>query len=108
MSEKIKELRKNTKEAQEFFNKRLAYTLGPVELKNFIEKGGVRVVDVRVKSDYQIAHIPGAISIPKDELGENLDKLSKDEEGQWEISISSPLMFFWDGKDLETGTKKYT
>lgn len=79
MSEKIKELRKNTKEAQEFFNKRLAYTLGPVELKNFIEKGGVRVVDVRAESDYQIAHIPGAISIPKDELGENLDKLSKDE-----------------------------
>ncbi len=79
MSEKIKELRKNTKEAQEFFNKRLAYTLGPVELKNFIEKGGVRVVDVRAESDYQTAHIPGAISIPKDELGENLDKLSKDE-----------------------------
>ena len=76
---KLKNYVKYQKEAQEFFNKRLAYTLGPVELKNFIEKGGVRVVDVRAEADYQIAHIPGAISIPKDELDKNLDKLSKDE-----------------------------
>lgn len=79
MNEKIKELRRDTKQAQEYFTKRLAYTLGPVELKNFIEKGGVRIVDVRAKSDYEIAHIPGAISIPKDDLATNLDKLSKDE-----------------------------
>ena len=79
MNEKIKELRMNTEKAQCFFSKRLAYTLGPVELKKFMEKGGVRVVDVRAEADYQVSHIPGAVSIPKDELDKNLDKLSKDE-----------------------------
>lgn len=79
MNEQIKELRKDTQKAQKFFMRRLAYTLGPVELKNFMEKGGIKVVDVRAQADYQVAHIPGAISVPKDELDKNLDKLSKDE-----------------------------
>lgn len=79
MSEKIKELRKDTVQAQDYFSKKLAYTLGPVELKNFIDKGGIKIVDVRDKADYDTGHIPGAISIPKEELDKNLDKLSKDE-----------------------------
>ena len=79
MNEKIKEIRQDTQKAEDFFTKRLAYTLGPVELKNFMEKGGVKVVDVRLKADYDIAHIPGAISIPKDELDKRLTELSKDE-----------------------------
>lgn len=79
MSEEIKQARKNTRQAKEYFIDRLAYTLGPVELKNFMEKGGIKVVDVRNEADYNIGHIPGAISIPKDDLDKNLDKLSKDE-----------------------------
>ena len=79
MNEKIKELRNDSVSARNYFLRRLAYTLGPVELKNFMEKGGVKVVDVRLEADYNIGHIPGAISIPKDELSNNLDKLSKDE-----------------------------
>ncbi len=79
MNEKIKEIRHNTQQAQDYFSKKLAYTLGPVELKNFMEKGGVKVVDVRLKADYDIGHIPGAISIPKDELDQRLTELSKDE-----------------------------
>jgi len=79
MREKIKELRKNSESAQEYFLKRLAYTLGPVELKNFMEKGGVQIIDVRTKADYDTGHIPGAISIPKDELDKNFDKLSKED-----------------------------
>ncbi len=79
MHEKIKEMRKDTEAAQEFFAKCLAYTLGPAELKHFIEKGGIKVIDVRTREDYNKSHIPTAISIPKDELDKNLDKLSKDE-----------------------------
>lgn len=79
MSKEIKERRINTKHAKEYFIDRLAYTLGPVELKNFMEKGGIKVVDVRSEADYNIAHIPGAISIPKDKLDKNLETLSKDE-----------------------------
>ena len=79
MSLRIKELRKDTKQAQDFFEKHLAYTLGPVELKNFMDKGGIRIVDVRRKEDYELGHIINALSIPKDELEDNFHKHSKDE-----------------------------
>ncbi len=79
MNEKIKELRHNTQEAQDYFTKKLAYTLDPVELKNFMEKDGVKVIDIRLKADYDIGHIPGAISIPKEELDQRLQELSKNE-----------------------------
>lgn len=79
MNEKIKDLRFNTEEAQNYFLKRLAYTLGPIELKKLMEEAKVRIVDVRKHADYIIHHIPSAISIPKDELADNLDKLSKEE-----------------------------
>lgn len=78
MDEKIKELRNNCEKAYHFFAKKLAYTLGPIELKGFIEGDTVNIVDVRRKEDYELGHIPNALSIPKDELSDNLDKLSKD------------------------------
>lgn len=79
MCEKIHEMRKDTVAAQKFFMQYLAYTLGPAELKKFTEKGGIKIVDVRNREDFNISHIPSAISIPKDELDKNLDMLSKDE-----------------------------
>jgi rhodanese-related sulfurtransferase len=79
MNEEIKALRECTESAKKYFTQRLAYTLGPVELKNFMEKGGIKIIDVRLRADYEIGHIPNAISIPKSELTENFEKLSKDE-----------------------------
>lgn len=79
MNEKIKEIRFDSDKAKCFFSKQLAFTLGPVELKELLDEGKVRVVDVRRPEDYEIAHIPSAISIPKDELAGSLDKLSKEE-----------------------------
>jgi len=79
MDEKIKETRFNSDKAKCFFSKILAFTLGPVELKDLLDEGKVKVVDVRRPEDYEIAHIPSAVSIPKDELANNLDKLSKEE-----------------------------
>ncbi|MBP3924311.1 rhodanese-like domain-containing protein [bacterium] len=77
--EHIKQVRRDCKKAYEYFVNNLAFTLGPVELKHFMDKGGIRVVDVRAKEDYDAGHIPGAISIPKAEIADNLDKLSKEE-----------------------------
>ena len=57
----------------------MAFTLGPVELKDLLDEGKVRVVDVRQAEDYEISHIPSAISIPCDEMDKRLDELSKDE-----------------------------
>ncbi len=79
MHEKIKEIRFNSEKAQCFFSKCLAFTLGPVELKDLLDEGKVRVVDVRQAEDYEISHIPSAISIPCDEMDKRLDELSKDE-----------------------------
>lgn len=79
MNEKIKEIRFDTKRAQCFFQELLAYTLGPIELKDLIDEGKVNLVDVRRLEDYEVSHIPGAISIPKEELADNTSKLSKDE-----------------------------
>ena len=79
MNEKIKEIRFDSDKAKFFFSKMIAFTLGPIELKELLDEGNVKVVDVRRPEDYEIAHIPSAISIPKDKLADNLDKLSKEE-----------------------------
>ena len=79
MNEKIKEIRFDTKRAQCFFQELLAYTIGPIELKDLLDVGKVNLVDVRRFEDYEVSHIPGAISIPKEELADNTNKLSKEE-----------------------------
>ncbi len=79
MNEKIKELRNDPQKAQSFFQKLLAFTLGPIELKDLLEEGNVKLLDVRRPEDFEVAHIPGAISIPKEELADNINKLSKEE-----------------------------
>lgn len=78
MDEKLKEMRYDTKRAEKFFTKMMAYTLGPVELKNLSENGKVVIIDVRDKEDYDDGHIPNAISIPRKELDDRLNELSKD------------------------------
>ena len=79
LNNEIRDLRKNTKEAQNYFKQALAFTLGPVELKEFMCNDNVKVIDVRDKADYEIAHIPSAVSIPYMELLNRLNELSKEE-----------------------------
>ena len=79
MSNYISEIRHNAKKAEEFFAQKLAFTLGPVELKKMVEDGKVKLIDVRRAEDFNESHIPQAISIPKDELKEKLSQLSKDD-----------------------------
>ena len=79
MSEEINKYRFKTKDAAEFFAKKLAYTLGPVEVKKIMKKNdNVVLIDLRKREDYEESHIPGAISIPKDELVSKLGTLSKE------------------------------
>ena len=79
MSEKIRELRYEHKKAEKFFAKRLAYTLGPVELKQMIDENKVKILDVRKKEDFDASHLPSAISMPYDILKEKISELSNDE-----------------------------
>lgn len=77
MSEYINNIRLNTKTAEEFFAQKLAFTLGPVELQKMLDDNKVKLIDVRDKESYKEGHIEGAMSIPKDELVEKFDMLSK-------------------------------
>ncbi|WP_149472769.1 ArsR/SmtB family transcription factor [Oceanobacillus polygoni] len=50
------------------------------ELQNKMEKGEVLLLDVRPKEEYETAHIPGAVSMPIEELSEKLSSLPTDRD----------------------------
>src|SRR3954470_13038945 len=54
--------------AKAYFEEKLAFTTGPVELSKWIKsrEDNLVVVDVREAEDYEKGHIPGAINIPRD------------------------------------------
>jgi rhodanese-related sulfurtransferase len=55
-------------EAKRYFENKLAFTTGPVELDGWIKshENNLVVVDVREEEDYARGHIPGAINLPKE------------------------------------------
>lgn len=79
MTEYIDKIRRDVETAERFFAEKLAFTLGPVELTKMMEGKKVKVIDVRRKDDYDEGHIPGAISIPKEELPEAFSSLSQND-----------------------------
>ena len=53
--------------AKAYFENKLAFTTGPVELDRMMkERADVNVIDVRFAEDFAKMHIPGAINLPKD------------------------------------------
>jgi rhodanese-related sulfurtransferase len=66
-------------QARTYFENKLAFTTGPVELDRWIKSGenNLVVVDVRAAEDYAKGHIPGAINIPKEKWN-NPQGLSKE------------------------------
>ena len=58
-------------------------SLEPVDRKTLLQrvrKGEVTVIDVRPRQEYSAGHIPGAISVPIQELEERLSELPQDQE----------------------------
>lgn len=53
--------------AREFFEAKMAFTTGPVELERMMKSNEVNVVDVRAAEDFAEGHIPGAVNLPKDQ-----------------------------------------
>lgn len=64
-------------QAKTYFENKVAFTTGPVELARMIKAGQVNVVDVREAEDYAKGHVPGAINLPHD-TWENPTGLAKD------------------------------
>ena len=65
--------------ARAYFEDKLAFTTGPVELARWIKanENNLVIVDVREAEDYEKGHIPGAINLPKEQW-ENLNELRRD------------------------------
>jgi len=63
--------------AKEFFEDKMSFTTGPVELDHLLEAHeDINVIDVRAEEDYLQGHIPTAINLPREKWGtlEGLDK----------------------------------
>jgi rhodanese-related sulfurtransferase len=69
--------RNDPAKAKEFFEAKMAFTTGPIELERMILKNEVNVVDVRSADDYAEGHIPSAVNLPKD-WWETLEGLRRD------------------------------
>ena len=78
MDDKLKLTRFDTEKAEKFFTKMMAFTLGPVELKEIMKGEHVKILDVRDYPDYAEGHIPNAISIPRPQIASRLNELSKE------------------------------
>jgi rhodanese-related sulfurtransferase len=65
--------------AKAYFEEKLAFTTGPVELDRWIKTGenNLVVVDVREAEDFEKGHVPGAINLPKEQWG-NPEGLGRD------------------------------
>jgi rhodanese-related sulfurtransferase len=64
--------------AKEYFQKKISFTTGPVELDRMIKSGeDIVVIDVREREDYVKGHIPGALNLPKAEWS-TFNGLSRD------------------------------
>ena len=45
----IQNIRNNSEKAECYFSKKLAFTLGPLELKELSEERNVKIIDVRMR-----------------------------------------------------------
>ena len=65
--------------AKAYFEQKLAFTTGPVELSKWIKsrEDNLVIVDVREEEDYSKGHIPGAINLPRQKW-QNPQGLSRD------------------------------
>ena len=56
----------STKKALEFFEAKMEFTTGPVELKDMMGKDeNINIIDVRLPEDFAKGHIPGALNLSK-------------------------------------------
>src|SRR5262245_12263287 len=71
-------LKNDPGKALRFFEDKMSFTTGPIELNRALnEKQDIVVVDVRAAEDFDEAHIDGAVSLPRDKWNNPVD-LRKD------------------------------
>ncbi|MET0533145.1 MAG: rhodanese-like domain-containing protein [Steroidobacter sp.] len=56
----------DARQARDYFAQKLAFVTGPYELAGQMRRNeAITIVDVRLPSDFQAGHIPGAINLPQ-------------------------------------------
>ncbi len=63
--------------ARAYFENKVAFTTGPIELSHMLKSDDITIVDVREAEDYLKGHIPGAINLPHDRW-DDTSSLKKD------------------------------
>lgn len=72
-------LNKESALAVSYFEGKIAFEVGPVELKMSKEKGEqIQIIDLRTAEHFAKGHIPGAENVLYDQLDAHLPKLNKD------------------------------
>ena len=72
------ELTNDPARARAYFEDKLAFTTGPVEVERMLKSNGhVLVVDVRASEDFAKGHVPGALNLPEDKW-DSLEGISRD------------------------------
>ncbi|MBK9141978.1 MAG: rhodanese-like domain-containing protein [Candidatus Melainabacteria bacterium] len=72
-------LTRESAQAVEFFERKLAFETGPIGVKYALEnQEPVTIVDLRQPELFAKGHVPTAINLLYDDLESKLDKLSKD------------------------------
>ncbi len=71
----------NPQEAARYFEEKLRFTTGPIELNSMISNDeNISIIDVRQYEDYVKGHIPKAVNLPHDKWqscsGLNKDKVN--------------------------------
>jgi rhodanese-related sulfurtransferase len=103
----------DTHKAVEYFEAKLEFTTGPIELNSMIDGGeSINIIDVRREQDFRKGHIPGAINLPSDRWG-SFDGLSRDRTNivycyhqQCHLSVNACKFFAEQGypvRELEGG-----
>lgn len=65
--------------------------LSTAELLAAVDSGQVQIVDARSDMDFAMGHVPGAVSIPSWEIGDELDMLAS------KLDRRSPVVVYCDG-----------
>jgi rhodanese-related sulfurtransferase len=48
--------------------------------REFDQKKGLAILDIRTTKEYEAGHIPGAVHVPLSDIGDKVKKLKKDKE----------------------------
>jgi rhodanese-related sulfurtransferase len=71
-------VKNDPQQAKEFFQRKMNFTLGPIEVQYYREQNvPMNIIDVRHAEDFEKDHVPGAVSLAE-EKWETLKGLSND------------------------------